>query len=142
MDEANPGAFFLQPDFHLTPAEPHYTGRIAILVDEDTQSQAEYTTMAFRIAPQAAVVGSQTAGADGNISALLLPYGMNTMMSGLGVFTPTGGQTQGIGIARDIEAKPTVTGIAAGRDEVLEAGLRWILGSTVTNAEIQAMAKR
>jgi len=43
-----------------------------ILVDERTQSQAEYTTMALRTAPGAIVMGSQTAGADGNVS--LIPF--------------------------------------------------------------------
>jgi C-terminal processing protease CtpA/Prc len=142
MDEANPGAFSLEQNFPLQPSEPHYAGRIAILVDEATLSSAEYTTMAFRIAPKAAVIGSQTAGADGNVSMIRLPYNMTTLMSGLGVFTPSGGQTQGIGLARDVEATPTIAGIAAGRDEVLEAGLRWILGSDVPQAEIEALAKR
>ena len=36
-----------------------------ILVDEVTQSHAEYTAMAFRTAPLATVIGSTTAGAWG-----------------------------------------------------------------------------
>jgi C-terminal processing protease CtpA/Prc len=55
------------------PREPRFTGKVVILVDEVTQSQAEYTTMAFRVAPDAVVVGSTTAGADGNVSRIPLP---------------------------------------------------------------------
>jgi hypothetical protein len=38
-----------------------------------SQSQAEYITMTLRVAPGAKVIGSTTAGADGNVSAILSP---------------------------------------------------------------------
>jgi hypothetical protein len=38
-----------------------------------SQSQAEYTTLAFRSAPDVIVVGSTTAGADGNVASIALP---------------------------------------------------------------------
>ena len=60
----------------LRPQQPHYSGKIVILVDEVSQSQAEYTTMALRTAPGAIVVGSTTAGADGNVSNFALPGGL------------------------------------------------------------------
>jgi C-terminal processing protease CtpA/Prc len=142
LDLANPGAFRFVPDPTLQPQTPHYSGRIVILVDEVSQSQAEYTAMALRAAPGAIVVGNQTAGADGNVSNIPLPFGMSTMISGLGVFTPQGVSTQQVGIARDVEAVPTVAGIAAGRDEVLEVGIRQILGQQASEADIQAMAWR
>ena len=47
-----------------------------ILIDEFSQSQAEYTTMAFRVAPSVVVIGSTTAGADGNVSQIPLPGGL------------------------------------------------------------------
>lgn len=118
-----PGATVLGPPLALEPKRPRYEGRIVVLVDETTQSSAEYHTMAFRQAPGALVVGSQTAGADGNVSTVMLPGGHRTMISGLGVFTPEGERTQRIGIQPDIEVVPTAAGLAAGRDEVLEAAL-------------------
>src|SRR5204863_4154437 len=96
-------------------------GKVAILIDEISQSQAEYTTMAFRSAAGAIVVGSTTAGADGNVSQISLPGGLSTMISGLGVFYPDKKPTQRVGIVPDVEARPTIEGIRAGRDEVLEA---------------------
>ncbi len=59
----------------------YYKGKIAILVNEETQSQAEYTAMAFQVAPKARVFGSQTAGADGNVSEIILPGGFKTYMT-------------------------------------------------------------
>ena len=120
--------------------EPHYPGRAVILIDETSQSQAEYTTMALRAAPGARVVGSTTAGADGNISPLPLPGGLRTMISGIGVFYPDKTPTQRVGIVPDVEVRPTLAGLRAGRDEVLEAALREILGPETPEEEIRRIA--
>jgi len=125
----------------LTPQQPHYSGKVVVLVDEVTLSQAEYTTMAFRASPRTVVVGSTTAGADGNVSQIMLPGGLRTMISGIGVFFPDKRPTQRIGIVPDIEVRPTIAGIRAGRDEVLEAALRQILGIDVPADQIEKMAR-
>ena len=103
-----------------------YTGKVIILINETTQSQAEYTTMAFRTAPHATVIGSTTAGADGNVSSFFLPGGISTMISGIGVYYPDGRETQRIGIVPDIELKPTINGIENGKDELLEKAIELI----------------
>lgn len=140
-DLSNPGAFHWTAPMVLTPDKPLYAGKIAILVDETSISQAEYTSMAFRASPRAIVVGSTTAGADGNVSPFALPGGLNTMISGIGVFYPDKKPTQRLGILPDFEVRPTIAGIRAGRDEVLEEALRQVLGPGVTAAEIQKMAR-
>jgi C-terminal processing protease CtpA/Prc len=126
-DLSNPGAFHTIAPVTLTPAEPHYDGKVVILVDETTQSSAEYTTMALRASPNATVVGSMTAGADGNVSPISLPGGFSTMISGLGVFYPDGSPTQRVGVHIDVEARPTIDGIRAGRDQVLERAIHLIV---------------
>jgi C-terminal processing protease CtpA/Prc len=120
--------------------QPHYAGKVVVLVDETSLSQAEYTAMAFRAAPQAIVVGSTTAGADGNVSPIGLPGGLRTAISGIGVFYPDKRPTQRIGIVPDVEIRPTIAGIRAGRDEVLEEALRQVLGRDVPADQIQKMA--
>ena len=50
------------------------------------------------------------------------------MISGIGVFYPDKKPTQRVGILPNMEVKPTIKGILAGRDELLEAALRQILG--------------
>ena len=48
-DLDNPGAFLWRgAPLMLTPQQPHYAGKVVVLVDEVTLSQSEYTTMAFR----------------------------------------------------------------------------------------------
>jgi C-terminal processing protease CtpA/Prc len=73
--------------------------------------------------------GSTTAGADGNVSSISLPGQLSTMISGLGVFYPDHHPTQRIGIVPDIIVRPTIEGIAAGRDEVLETAIHLIANS-------------
>jgi C-terminal processing protease CtpA/Prc len=127
-DASNPGTFRFGAPVSHAPRTPRFTGTVVILIDEVTQSQAEYTTMAFRVAPGAIVVGSTTAGADGNVSRIPLPGNVEGMISGIGVFYPDGTPTQRIGIVPDLVVRPTVAGIRAGRDEVLEAGVSRALG--------------
>ncbi|MGB7760523.1 MAG: S41 family peptidase [Bryobacteraceae bacterium] len=140
-DLSNPGAFHFGAPLSITPGKPHYSGKIVILVDEATQSSAEYTSMAFRASPNAIVIGSTTAGADGNVSQIALPGGQSTMISGLGVFYPDKRPTRRVGIVPDLVVRPTIAGIRAGRDEVLEASIRWILGPGAPAAVIEKLAK-
>jgi C-terminal processing protease CtpA/Prc len=129
VDRAYPGQVVWQPPVLVGRAGGNlnsYRGRIAILVDERTQSHAEFTAMALRTAPQNKVIGSQTAGADGNVTYLMLPGGVRTLFTGLGVYYPDGRPTQRVGIVPDIEIRPTLKGVRAGRDEVLERALEYI----------------
>jgi hypothetical protein len=125
-DPANPGAFHFSDGPLIQPGPVHYGGKVAILVDETSMSQSEYTAMALRAMPNAVVVGSTTAGADGDVSQIPLPGQLFTMISGLGVFYPDHRPTQRIGIVPDVVATPTIQGIAAGRDEVLETAVQLI----------------
>ncbi len=122
-----PGLFTFTPSLKIPGAgKDAYKGKIAILINETTQSSAEYHTMAFRTAPNAKVFGSTTAGADGNVSKIILPGNMVTMISGIGIYYPDGRETQRIGIIPDVEVKPTVEGIKNNKDEVLEKAVDWI----------------
>lgn len=98
----------------------YFKGKVVLLINETTQSQAEYTAMALRVAPKVTVIGSTTAGADGNVSPIFLPGNVRTMISGIGVYYPDGTETQRIGIVPDIPLRPTIEGIREGRDELLE----------------------
>jgi C-terminal processing protease CtpA/Prc len=106
--------------------ENYYKGKVVIIVNEESQSQAEYTAMAFSTAPNVTVIGSTTAGADGNISPIILPGYIYTYISGIGVYYPDGRETQRVGIVPDIEVKPTIQGIREGRDELLEKAIELI----------------
>lgn len=125
-DLANPGTFRFDEEPVIEPGGQHYGGKVVVLLDEVSQSLAEYTAMALRAMPNTIVVGSTTAGADGDVSDIPLPGGLHTMVSGLGVFYPDHRPTQRVGIVPDVAVTPTITGITAGRDEVLERAVELI----------------
>ncbi|MBL7825876.1 MAG: hypothetical protein JNJ57_04540 [Saprospiraceae bacterium] len=122
----HPGEFIFGEPLAVYPAEGYYEGKVVVLVNELSQSQAEYTAMAFRAGHNTTIIGSTTAGADGNISSIQLPGGLRTAISGIGVHYPEGKETQRVGIVPDIVVRPTLKGIREGRDELLEKALEVI----------------
>ncbi|TYZ13542.1 peptidase S41 [Hymenobacter lutimineralis] len=127
-----PGVFKLAAPLQVVPGRgPAYAGKVVVLVNELSQSQSEYTAMALQAVPGVTVVGSTTAGADGNVSAIVLPGNVNTRISGLGVYYPDGRETQRVGIVPDLEVKPTLKGIREGRDEVLERAVELITKASI-----------
>ena len=104
----------------------HYEKPVVILMNERTQSAAEYTIMMFRDADNAVVMGSNSVGSDGNITYVYAPEGNALQFSGIGVLTAEGEQTQRIGLSPDIYVEPTIAGIREGRDELIEAAIQYI----------------
>ncbi len=122
----NPGVFAFMEPAVIAPDGNKYSGKLVVIVNEETVSRAEFTAMAFRAGDNTTIIGSTTAGADGNTSEIFLPGGLLTRISGLGVYYPDGGQTQRIGIVPDVVVRPTIQGIIEGRDEVLEQAIEII----------------
>ncbi|QRR02433.1 S41 family peptidase [Dyadobacter sandarakinus] len=119
-----PGLFTFTPELKTGKTNPdYYKGKIVLIVNESTLSQAEYTAMTFSTAPDITIIGSTTAAADGNVSPIVLPGNIRTGISGIGVYYPDGRETQQVGIVPDMEVKPTIAGIREGRDELLEKAL-------------------
>lgn len=123
----NPGEFKFTTTLKISNKEKSYEGKLVVLVNELSQSQAEYTSMAFRAGDNTTIIGSTTAGADGNVSGIMLPGGLRTMISGIGVYYPNGVETQRVGIIPNIEVKPTIKGIIEGKDEILEKAIELIM---------------
>jgi C-terminal processing protease CtpA/Prc len=112
--------------FETPRSEKYFQGKLVVIVNEETISQAEYTAMAFRAGDNTVIIGSQTQGADGNVSFIPLPGGLKAGISGIGVYYPDGRETQRIGLVPDIEVKPTIKGIIYGKDELLEKAIEII----------------
>ncbi|WP_343589564.1 S41 family peptidase [Flavobacterium sp.] len=103
----------------------NYKGKVIVLLNEESMSQAEWTAMCFQTAGNTTIIGSQTAGADGNVTELDFAT-FHTRYTGVGVYYPDGRETQRVGIVPDIEIKPTILGIQQGKDEVLERALLYV----------------
>ncbi|NUO00504.1 MAG: peptidase S41 [Saprospiraceae bacterium] len=122
----NPGEFIFTKPLEIPKSNNSFRGKLVVIVNEFSQSQAEYTAMAFRAGDNTTIIGSTTAGADGNVSTIVLPGGLKTMISGIGVYYPDGKETQRLGIVPDLEIKPTIAGIKNGKDELLERAIALI----------------
>ena len=85
-----------------TEPYPLYTGKVVLLMDETSQSQAEFTIMSLRQAPGAVVVGSPSVGADGDALYISLPGGCRTRFTTIGVLTPEGEETQRVGVRPEV----------------------------------------
>lgn len=104
----------------------YYTGKIVVLVNTKTLSNAEWVVMGLQTQPNVFVIGSQTAGADGNIAMVPMPGGFKACFSGLGVEYPDGTQTQRTGLKIDVKVQETMRGLLSGKDEVLETAIDFI----------------
>ncbi|MCE7060835.1 S41 family peptidase [Dyadobacter sp. CY343] len=125
-----PGMFTFGRNISIGSANPnYYKGKIILIVNESSQSQAEYTSMTFKTAPNITVIGSTTAGADGNISSIVLPGNIYTGISGVGIYYPDGKETQQVGIVPDLQVTPTIQGIISGKDELLEKAVQLLTDS-------------
>lgn len=125
----HPGLFVYSQGSNVgSGTKDYYKGKVVVIVNAQTQSNAEFVTMAFQAAPNVTVIGSTTAGADGNISNLQMPW-FFTCVTGLGVYYPDGTNAQRKGVKINYIVRPTIKGVKAGRDELLEKAKQIIKGS-------------
>lgn len=106
--------------------KPMYRGRVVMLIDSRTQSQAEHTGLFFEAACDLVYVGSPSAGSNGDVTNMVLPGGLQLSFTGQGVRRPDGRQLQRVGITPHIAVAPTLAGLRAGRDEVLERAMTYL----------------
>jgi C-terminal processing protease CtpA/Prc len=107
----------------VRPASPRFTKNIIHLMDGRTISQAEtYMGMieAYHIGD---IVGSPSAGTNGDINPFTLPGGYTVWWTGQKVLKHDGSRHHGVGILPTIYSTPTIKGIREGKDEVLEKAI-------------------
>ncbi len=112
----------------LYPGQKHelFKGKIVVLVNASAISQSEHTCLALlqsRRRKDIRFVGEATAGADGEVQYVTLADNVRIRFTKIDIRHADGRQLQRIGILPDVEAHPTIAGIRAGRDEVLEKGV-------------------
>jgi C-terminal processing protease CtpA/Prc len=124
LEEEDARFTFLQP--LPTSDKWKYKGKIVTLIDNRAISQAEHTGLFLEAACATTFIGSPTAGANGDVTSVSLPGGITVWFTGHDVRHADGRQLQRIGLVPHIEARPTVAGIRAGKDEVLERALQYL----------------
>jgi C-terminal processing protease CtpA/Prc len=125
-------AFTEKSQFVVPDGRAPYAGRVYVLVDERSISQSEQAALFYRTAARATLVGSNTAGADGDYTMFFMPGGEGFTFTGSIVLAPDGAPIQGVGLTPDVRVTPTIAGLRAGRDEVLECAVRFATGAART----------
>jgi hypothetical protein len=108
----------------VNPKSPRLSGRIVFLTDGGAISYAESVMGYVADLQLGTIVGGTTAGTNGNVASFLTPGGFNLGFTAMWV-TGHDGQSQHhlVGIRPDVSIEPTLAGLRAGRDEVLERGI-------------------
>jgi C-terminal processing protease CtpA/Prc len=65
-------------------------------------------------------------GANGDVTSVLAPGGVVIRLTGHDVRHADGRQLQRVGLQPHVPVRPTIKGVRAGRDEVLEAALKYL----------------
>jgi len=112
--------------WNLPPARPRIAGKIVFLTDERAVSYAESIMGIVESYKLGAIVGGTTAGTNGNINHIKLPGGLVITFTGMLVLKHDFSTHHGVGIVPTLPVARTIAGVAAGRDEVLQAGCKLV----------------
>jgi len=107
----------------VKPAAPHIAGRVVFLTDGRAISYAESVMGYVADRHLATIVGRPTAGTNGNVASFVTPSGLRVSFTGMRVTRHDGRSPHHlVGVEPDVALAPTLAGVRAGRDEVLERG--------------------
>ena len=116
--------------FDLKPAEPRLIGKIVFLTDARAISAGDGVMAYVADHKLATIVGSATAGTNGNAITFWLPSGLSISFTGMRVTGHDGHKLFHLrGVPPDIVARPTLRGIREGRDESLERARTLVLST-------------
>ncbi|MDI1445351.1 S41 family peptidase [Polyangium sp. 6x1] len=122
------GLTYKEIRWFVEPKAPRLGGRIAFLTDERAAGRAETWLSMVDHDNLGKIVGSSTAGTNGNVNAFAVPGGLVIRWTGARVLRHDGSRFHGVGVRAHVPARRTVKGIREGRDEVLEMGIGVVSG--------------
>jgi hypothetical protein len=108
----------------LQPAAPRLRGHIVFLTDGRAISYGESVMGYVADHKLGTIVGAPTAGTNGNVATFALPGGFVVSFTGMRVTRHDGRTPYHLaGVMPDVPVAPTLAGLRAGRDEVLERAI-------------------
>ena len=114
---------FQESNWQLKTAEPYINAKRVFLIDGRAISYAESCMGIVEHYKLGEIVGTATAGTNGNVNPLALPGGYTLRWTGMKVLKHDGTRHHGVGIQPTVPVERTRAGVAAGRDEILERGI-------------------
>ncbi len=112
----------------IRPMEPYLNARRVFLTGGNAISFAESVMGIVEAYKLAEIVGSTTAGTNGNTNTIPLPAGMRMVFTGMKVLKHDDSRHHGVGIAPTVPTSRTRGGAAEGIDEVLRRGIDVVKG--------------
>jgi carboxyl-terminal processing protease len=112
--------------FAINPRAPHFTGKLAILVDGLSASTSEILAGGLQDLHRARIFGTHTAGAALPSVIERLPNGDGFQYAIANYISESGKTLEGNGVTPDVEISPDPDALRSGHDVVLEAALKWI----------------
>lgn len=124
----HPGEYALKKTTqnYKLPAKYHYTGNILILVNEITISAGEDFLIPFKDNGRAIIIGSKTAGSDGDFYGYTFKGGISVGIGAVKVEYPDGSHFEGEGIEPDIPIYTSQKDLKEGKDTVLSKAIKII----------------
>ena len=111
----------------LRPVSPRLTGRIMFLTDGRAISYAESVMGYVADRKLGTIVGSTTAGTNGNVASFVVPGGFGISFTGMRVTRHDGRSPHHlVGVKPDVPVAPTIARLRGGHDDVLERAVALI----------------
>jgi hypothetical protein len=107
----------------IRPRAPKLNAKLVVLTDGRSMSSAETILQIIQENRLGVFVGEASGGTNGNMNSFQTPAGFEVRFTGMRVIGKDGSTIQGRGIVPDHIVTPTLEGVRADRDEILEAGI-------------------
>jgi C-terminal processing protease CtpA/Prc len=120
---ANRGLQYQPSRWGVRPRAPKLSAKIVVLIAGSTMSAAETILEIIHDNHLAVLVGETSAGTNGDAAYAELPGGFTFRFTSVRTLDDHGWTVQGHGFTPDLVVHPTLEGVRAGRDEILQAGV-------------------
>jgi carboxyl-terminal processing protease len=120
---------YTEPDGGRAPkAGKFFAKPVVVLTSARTFSAAEDFCVGFDYMKRGAIIGEPTGGSTGQPLFFKLPGGLGARVRSKHDTYPDGREFVDVGVQPGVVVRPTVKGVRSGRDEVLEAALKYLKG--------------
>jgi C-terminal processing protease CtpA/Prc len=125
-DHENIAGYDTSGRWTIEPKQPRIQGKIVFITNNSAISYAESIMGIIENYKLAEIIGSATAGANGNVNSVTTMGGYRFQWTGVKVLKHDDSQHHLIGIKPTIALEPTINGIREGKDELLEKAIEII----------------
>ena len=112
--------------WEMPPRKPRFQGKMVFITNGSAISYAESCMAIVANYKLGEIIGSRTAGANGNINPFGLPGGYRVSWTGMRVMNHDDSQHHVNGVQPTIPMEPTIENIREGKDELLEKAIELI----------------